>query len=150
MSNISDIYDDLHSVVASVLTSHVRLPDAYNLAKNNEKFLKLGYAIATLPAENTEREICNKIWLSRSFQIKITRQVIARELDSTGKGDVEKLLLEDLKLIYNEFYKQDLIITGSNNVDIAGDDGIEFIYSEKINFISIAMNIDVEYYETLT
>jgi hypothetical protein len=150
MTNISDIYDSLHTNVASVLTSHVRLPDPFNLENNNEQFLRLGYGIATLSAENTNREICNKIWLRRAFQVKVTRQVVTREFDSSGKGTVEKNLLEDLKLVYNLFYKQDLQISGANNVRITGDDGIQFVYTEKINFITVSINIDVEYNETLT
>lgn len=150
MSNITDIYNGLHTVVAAVLTSHVRLPDAYNLDRNNEKFLKLGYAIATLPATRLDRSVCDRIWLARDFQVKITRQVTAREFDATGKGTVEKSLLEDLKLVYNELYAEDLAISGANRVVVNGDDGIEFVYGEKINFISIAMNISVEYNETLT
>lgn len=150
MTNISDIYDSLHTNVTSVLTSHTRITDPYNLDQNNDQFIRLGYGIAVLPGEKVNREICNKIWWSQPFAIPVTRKVVAREFDAVGKGTGEKNLLEDLYLLKNLFYKQDLQITGANRVNVLTDGGIEFIHTDKMSFVAMSLNIEVEYFETLT
>jgi hypothetical protein len=140
----------MHTAVTSVLTSHRRLPNPRDLEKNNEQFLKLGYAVDFLDQVIVPRSICDKIYYNQTVEVKITRKAIARDFDATGKGSIDKLLLEDRKLVYNELYKQDTAVTGIIQISDLNDSGIEYVYSDKMDFISTSITVEIEYNETLT
>lgn len=150
MSKISNIYDGLVSQMETTLSSHTRIPNPYDLTQNNEQFLTLGWGIAIEDAERTDRSMCNKIWIRRTFLIKITRLVATLEMAVDERVTAEKALLEDLKSVYNDLYSENLSIADANLIEVIPDDGVEFIKGDKFDFVSATVTVTAEYNETLT
>lgn len=100
MTQISDIHAALVSVITAELPSYFGIPNPYDVESNANLFLQKGYGIGFGPAVNTNRKICGKVSIERSFSIVLTNQLTASITDFSGVSDVSKQLFEDqFKLI---------------------------------------------------
>lgn len=149
MSVVSTIYETFRANVATQLISHSRIPNPYKIEENLEPSLKQGWAIQIGPAENTNRIVCGTTTVRRRFTLIITRKMYAQELDSTAKESVEKQLLEDLRLVLNTVEANPKLSTSSGDFKYEGDEGIDFVFADKDNFIKLTALFSVEYWEVL-
>lgn len=153
MSVISTAYDAIVLEVQEQLASHVRLPNPYEVDKNIEPILKLGWGIKLGPAVNTHRMIDCHATFERDVSIVITRKFYAQELNATDKASVEKLLLEDQFLILKEFEKRPQVNNTSGVIKFIyeSDTGIESVFvNEAGNFLKIESVFKLEYEELLS
>ncbi len=149
-TNISSVYDAFVTRIGAVLTSHVRLSNAYSIEENTEPALKLGWALQIGPAIKSPRHISCKISIVRTFNLVLTRKVYASELDATAKASTDKSLLEDQFLVIEDVEGEptmgSAVVAKSN---FLGDSGVEFVHTDKDNFIKLVSQFEVEYFEDL-
>lgn len=152
MSIISTAYDAMITRIETVLdvatNGHTRLPNPYKPEENNELFLKKGYGLAILGAENTNRFVNCKFSIQRTMQVVLTRQYFAREDDAVAKSTTEKELFEDQYLLINDF-EQDISINGQTMYTrYVTDGGIEYVQQGTDKFLMLRTDVLLEYIET--
>ena len=131
------------------MTSHKRLSNPYRLEENNAQILKLGYGVAIGAGTNTNRFVSCRKSYRRNFIVSVTRQFYARELDPEKKADTEKALLEDLRLICNDFFKNTEVASVDVKTDVISDSGIFSIYADQDNYLGISATLQVEFFENV-
>jgi hypothetical protein len=84
--------------------------------------------------------------------VVITRAWRVNEHDVAGKRAVKKLLRADQKLVFDDVEKDPHLGDSTNiaKADFVGDDGIQFVFFEKDNFISLSSTIRIEVFDDLT
>jgi len=153
MSKATDVFDALVARVAAVLPDHKRIPNPYIIEQNSERILNKGQGVTFGPGENTFRRLTNQLSVARDFSVIITRKSIKKETDSSGRAEDIQLLFEDQKLVIDDVEKNTTLLDSTLSVaksDYLSDNGLEFIYGEKDNFIKVESVIRVEYIEDLT
>lgn len=151
MSQISTAYDNFVTRVDAALTSGAgwnKLPNAYDVEKNPEIYLKQGYAIGLGAGTNTKRLQSSTISISREFNVTISRSFDYPDLEVTGRQTTEKTILEDLKGLVADIEGNSSLNSGQIFCSYQGDGGIEFVDSENAEFLSIRATFLVEYFET--
>lgn len=151
MSKISDAYDAIVLQVQNLLPSHVRLSNPYAINENTESALRQGWGIALLSGTNTERNIGCKLSVSRQFSVVLTRKMYANELNVEGKASTEKQLFEDQFTLIQAFESDPTLgLTDIAALKWESDNGLEFVFGEKDNFLQLNSTFTVEYFEQLT
>ena len=153
MSKATDVFDALVARLAAVLPAHKRIENPYVIENNSERVLNKGQGVAFGPAENTQRRLTNQLSVARDFLVTITRKTIKKKTDSSGRAEDIQLLFEDQKLVLDDIEKNTTLLDSTLSVaksDYISDNGLEFIFTEKDNFIKIESVIRVEYIEDLT
>jgi hypothetical protein len=145
-ANFTAAYDLIVARIATLLPTHLRLPDAYDLDQNPDQYLAKGWGLAVGPGGvNTQRFTGNKRSTEITFRLSITRKVYALDLDPVKKSSAEKDLLEDMRAIIDDIWLNYLGITGSPLVRFADFEGISPVRVDKKSFLSVSINIRVEY-----
>ena len=153
MTGISTAFANMHTRIAALLTSHVRLSDPYNLDQNTPVLLKLGYGLTFGPGSSVDREILTvggKRTQVKTFGISLTRQFYAKEFDAAAKDVATLALHEDLAILINDFILEDTLNAGAIITGWLDDSGIIEVFSDKNNFLAIQANFTVEIRDTIT
>ena len=153
MSILSDIYDEIVSVLETNYPDHNKLTNPYSIEENNEQALRQGYGLAVGPSQNTQRFTGCKMSIAREFRVIFTRQVYALEQDIDAKQEADKQLMEDQRLLIKEIEKDPQLDVGSNGLTkfvFTEDTGIEYVHPEKQSFIKLETIFIMEYIENLT
>lgn len=150
MSDISTIYDGLHTLVSGELTGYFRLPNPYAIEENPEFFLKKGYGIGIGGAEAGNATHTCKFQIIRGFSIVLISLASATESDAEQRGSLEKNLMEDGFKVIKALEIDETITTGDNNAIWLTDTGIEFLLGERQKFYRLQIDINVRYFEQLT
>lgn len=151
MSQISTLYDAMHTMVAAVLPDTLRLHNAYDLADNPEHLLANGYAVVMGGAINNEEMLSGRLTITRELKLILTRRLSAFQTDAVKKGVSEKLLLEDIIAVTKAF-EVDPYLNGVASPDLCyakfvSDEGISLI--EETSFIQISATFNIKYFEKL-
>lgn len=149
MSKVSTIYDNMITRVASVLSSHVRLPNPYKPDENSTIYLKKGYGVALGGAEISRRVIGGQVIMTRESTITVTRQYFSKENDPSSKASTEKQVLEDIFLVIKDFENDVTLNEVATNVTFRSDSGIEYVSNDKDQFLMVRATFAVDYFETL-
>lgn len=151
MSTITTATDNMVARILTVLTTHRRLPNPYQIDANSEQILKKGFGVALLSAVNTEREVgCSRWFLQREVGLIVAREALVRELDADSKFDIEQALLEDAYSLQNSFEKyRNLNLNAVVDFKFTGDSGMFHVFVEKRSFFAIQLNYSLEYYEPI-
>jgi len=153
MSGITDAFDNIHTRVAALLSSHSRLSDPYDLERNAEFQVKQGYGVALKDGVYKPREMLvvgGKRSQEKTFEISITRKLYARELDGAAKDTTVLQLHEDLALIINDFVLDGTLNDSAILTEWVGESGTFNVYPDKDNFIGIQATFTVEIRDVLT
>lgn len=150
MSKISTIYDALITGIESRLTTHRRIPYPYEPEKNNEQILDKGYGLMVGPVTNTQRELCDRIYLRRTFSIILTERFWATSQDASGKATTEKAILESMQTLYSWLEKVGAISTDAKIATVTLDDGIQVVgFGTDFPFYQLTSSVEIEYFESL-
>ena len=150
MSKISTVYDAHIARLVALLPNHKRLSDPYGLIKNTDSAKRKGYGLRIGAGENTGTSLSCDIILRREFTIVLTRVVTGRETDSDKKAIAEKTIMEDLFLVLNDFESEPTL--GSSAVidsSFVSDGGVEFIETERDDYLLVLATFSVRYREDL-
>lgn len=145
MSTISSLYDSLITRLAVALPSHLRLSNPYDLEQNPERFLNQGYGVAFGTGENTKQIVDCTLSMRMDIIVSVTRQFVGQETDHDGKATVEKNLFEDQLLVIKDFCNN--ITVGT--IDFNGHGGVEFIVTDKSNFLALRSTFSIIYFESI-
>lgn len=152
-TKITTIYDKFITDLGTLFPNHNRLTNPYTPAENSELDLKQGFGLVVGQGVRESVEIgCTRFWVSRSVIIVLTRKFLVREFDVTSKATEEKNLLEDHYALVNFYEKNPQMEIASSVVDISweSDTGIEFVFTEKDNYLKIETTFSFKYNETIT
>lgn len=146
---ISTAYDEIVTVLNSLYGStHKQLENPYILEDNDELTLRRGYGFVLQNATNTNRLLSNVASIQREVNIILTIKWRGTQKDVSLRQTAEKQLLEDHFLLIEYF-------TANAGMNISqvwkmvynGDSGLEFIFTDKQNYIGIQSNFSLEYSE---
>lgn len=148
MSNITTIFDAINTRLDSIYSStHKHLANPYDLEFNDDKFLSRGYAWYFSDGENSEKQLsCGKS-IKRNIVFILTVANRGTDRDRTIRQTAEKQLLEDLYLIFNSLETAPQVSDKISVLKYVSDSGIEQIYTENNNFLSIRCTFEVHYIE---
>lgn len=149
MSQLSTVYDAFVTRISALLPNHTRISNAYDIEENNEQFLVKGWGLAIGGAVNSELFLSDKLTYQRTFFITITRKVFAREFDVESKATTEKLLIEDLVIVTNDFMKDTTLNAASSHVKYVADTGIERVFVDKDQYLKTQIEIQSTIIENL-
>lgn len=149
MSIYSTLYDNMITRIEAVLPTHQRLHNSYALEQNNAQFLKLGYGLAINEGINSNRNVGCRLSIKQTLNVSITRKLYAREFDAVSKATTDKDLLEDALLIIKDFEINTTLNNSSSVIKFIQHSGINNIFVEKDNYLSIQLNFELELFDTL-
>lgn len=143
-------YASFESKLAALFPSHGRLVDCHQIEKNPDGLLRLGWGLTfNRGGVNTARTIGPTRTTKINFQVLLTRQSYAMQLDPAGKATAEKALLEDLRAIIDSTWSENLGVTTTlPKVDFEDFDGVLTVRTEKSSYVYLIVNISVEFFIT--
>jgi hypothetical protein len=149
MSIVTDIYNQIVTIVSAEIPTAKRIPNPYSVLSNPATYLRYGYGVVIGPGTNTERYVgCVASW-ERDYTIVIVKQVFTTEHDTQGRVDNELSLDEERSLIYKAIEKNPSLNQTCVKGVVVSDSGIEYEEAESSKFVAIALSISVEYHENL-
>jgi hypothetical protein len=151
MSTISTFYDEFNALLVSKFGStHQKLDNPYFPEDNNDLILKRGYGFSPTNGSNPKRLL--DCFTSMTREITVTQTIINRgtERDTTIRETAEKQLLEDHRVLVNAVLSDTNLNETLARLEYVGDNGIEFIFGEKNNFLMIRSTYLIEYLEEVT
>lgn len=148
MSAISTIYTKIKTILTDVYKPKkaLQLKNPYEIEENNDLELKRGYGFY-IGAGLDNGTMTSEIGMSRELIVTLTLETGAAQHTNIIRESAEKTLLEEqvelIKLIHTH---PDIAECGA--AVYQNDNGIEFIFGEKDNFIMIQTRFLITYYET--
>ena len=147
MSQISTIYDTIYSAMTATFTGRKDLVDTYDLSKNDDQWIRSGYGVIIGSANNSGQLKRKPVAVERSIDIVLTNRVYGTERSSDARKVTEKLLLEDACNVTNMIKNNSTITRIVDNIEFENDNGIEQVMADKNNYLSIRINIIINYME---
>lgn len=149
-TSISTIYDALVSLLSSKLTGYIQLPNPYAPEENNELYLNKGFGVAFADGENTQRFVGCKLSVARTFNIILVNRIVTTDHNTTVRGSLEKSIMEDEFTIINELEKNPTLQGSAFKSLFVSDNGIEYLEGERMKYLFLVFNINIEYLENFT
>ena len=137
--------DRLRTKITSTLTTHTELNNPYFLNDDADLMFDQAWALSIGPGENTNREFCNKLTVSRDFIITLTQRFYAPSRDITARLTAEKTIFNyqlDLLAGLCDYTTADII-----KVSYVSDNGTEYLDGDRIGFLVLQTLVNVEYFE---
>jgi hypothetical protein len=153
MTNISIIYDAIDSFLIANFPDHKKMDNPYSPDLNNDKILNKGFGFYLGAANNSNRVLDCSISIERQVLIHLTRVNRGTERDVSIRQNAEKELLEDHRLLLNNILKDNSLSSTESIIsrfEYQTDNGIEFVFSERGNFLLLTSIFDLEYIENIT
>jgi len=153
MSSISTIYDNLLSLVSTAIggsgEGYIELPNPYNLADNNQLFLKKGYGVAIGPGVGLELHVGCRISYERIFTVVLTKEMATTDHNITARTSFNKELIEDFVLVRRALEDDPTLSQACIKTQYTADSGLEFTATDTQRFISVSIDVIIQYEENL-
>lgn len=147
--SFSDGYLRLIEVVRETFPGDERfeLTNPYIIDDNAETILATGWGVAALPSTNLNRTASCIYTLARDVEVVLTNVVYGTDRDMARRQEIEAKLMDDqirlIKAIDQDAVLHDLL--AKNN--FIGDNGVEFVFTEKNNYLAIVSSWNIERHE---
>lgn len=150
MTNVSNIIDQLSTIVEAQVAGVTSIPDPYDPESNNDLYLQNGYAIGFGSVQRARTVMCGRVYLRREFQIMLFRMVAATEQDGSAIKTSSKAILEDeLKII--KAIENDTTLGGyAINAEFTDGDALQYLEGDRGRYWQLITAFSVEYAESLT
>jgi len=146
--SITAIQDALDSLISTTHADYEKLSDATDPSDNPNLYLAKGFATSIGAGVREQKELCNGIYISRSFSIILTN-IYNPNLDASERKSLEQAIISD---------QADILLALNSNRTLSGtcidavydnDNGIEYIVDEKYQkqYIGVVTDITVQYIE---
>lgn len=148
MTKVSDVRDQLNTIMATVLPAYEKLSDNYEASDNPNPIFEKGYMIGFSAGENLTNEWCNlgEIRIRRNFQIVLVNMYVPN-LDADQREGTENRLLDD-QFTFVAAVERDVTLTGvAISSRYSFDNGLEYLIDDRKQFIIVNMTITVDYHE---
>lgn len=144
MSKITEVYKGIVAQLTTLFPNKTRIPYAYSLKDNIDRFLVNGWGIKVEGSgSSTFVEYCS-FAMDRTFSIVISREYIATDSDTKIQDDVSLFLLEDTAAVQKLFVGPEKMgIDEILIVDISGDDGVTEVLVGKRKFLSMELRFQI-------
>ncbi len=149
MTKITDIYDELHTIVGTILTDYTELPNPYIPDDNPDIYMKKGYGITMGAASNSNRVVSKKVSILRDFDFVFVRQINSTETNTGLIKSNAKAVMEDSFKVLEEIEKNTSLGQLCVKAEFVSDSGLDFIEADTQRFFILTMVVSVEYFETL-
>lgn len=150
MTKISEIREQLETLITTALTGYRQIPNPYEIEKTSNVILRKGFGIAFGPGTNTERMLSCQLSVDRDFSILLTREVAVTEHDAAGREAVEKSIFEDLHLLIKAIETDADLATKASRARYVSDNGLEYVGLENSRYFLIAATFAAEYFESIS
>lgn len=149
MSKISEIREQLETLIEAAITGYKQIPNPYEIEKTANVILRKGYGIAFGPATNTERQLSCQLSVDREFSIILTREVATTEHNNAGRETIEKAIFEDQYLLIKAIEKDSDLATKASRARYVSDNGLEYVGLENSRYFVLISTFATEYFENL-
>ena len=154
MSKISDIYDQIRTVVPGLFTgadAKIEIPNPYSLPDNNKNFLSNGWGLAVGDGSPSSVGFLKCDNESRNFIIVLTKELIRLDQCPDPMAVCTKALLEDYRTIKDRFVDFDQLGLDEKilKINFTNGSGIDFVTAGKFNFLTVSATYAIEYEETI-
>lgn len=145
-TNHATAFPAIVSRIGTLLSSHKRLPDPYDIGQNNVQLLRLGWGLAITPAaENTNRFACATKSYRIRYRLAITRVMDALAQDPTKRMVADIALVSDFETILGDAHVNNLGAPGAM-LKGTGFDGIDTVLADakdiyRVLFCTIELEI---------
>lgn len=151
MSSLTNIYNAVGTTLSTLYSAtHKEIVNPYALELNDSLFLNRGYGFYFGPAINTKRQLSCQLSVEREIVIINTIVNRGTDRDITIRQTAEKQLLEDQFSLISQLENEPTIQPLVSKLEFTGDNGIEFIFDEKFNYLYIESSFSMEYFEDLS
>lgn len=147
MSKITNIYDAIITEIQTDLPTYKRLPNPYVVDSNTYLQLQNGFGLAIGPGNDTQRYVGCLVTWERVFTIILVKQVTSTQNNLGSRELIEKSLLDDHDTLRKAFYLNSTLGGEAIKSTVLDDGGIQFLDAERLKFLSLEMNLYVEYQE---
>lgn len=150
--SLSTIIDTLHSTMDTLFgptgTNYSIIPNPYSLVDNASVFLEEGYGLTIGPEADSEINTLKDDNANRQFAFVLTRQVMKTEDEHNPLRDDSKTILEDQRTFKDRILDFDQlgIPNDIQKINIISVSGINFLVSDKFNFITTNLVFSVDYF----
>lgn len=123
------------------------LTNPYVLEDNEEPISAKGWGVGVLAGNNTRRTVSCLYSFNRDFEVILSNIIIGTNRDMAERQAVEAKLMEDqIKLVSAIDADGSLNDLLAKN-DFIGDNGIEFVFTEKNNYVALVSTWNIEYHQ---
>lgn len=150
MASISTIYDAIASQIATSLSSHVRLPNPYQVDSNTYIHLNKAYGIGIGSGRDTERYLGCKVTWEQNYTIVLVRKIISLPNNTDQHVVIEKAIISDWDILRKAFYNNSTLGGIAYKSTILSHSGINFLDANLHKFLALEMDLVVEYEDTPT
>lgn len=151
MSQISEVTENLHSIIAATIPGYVRIPDSIDIEDNSETYLRKGYAVVLGDSLPTTETVCAILDQERTFGVSLTQQVFQTEHNASGIQSAKLSVMEDALTLLKELHYNNATINDSAvDCRFVGDDGISFLETDRAKYYLVSLIFTVRYRENLS
>lgn len=151
MTTLTNIYNAVDTALDSVWGStHTELVNPFVVELNESLALNRGYGFYFGPGANTRRQLSCQLSIEREIVVINTMINRGTERDVAIRKTAEKQLLEDQFALIDYLETEPTIHGLVSKLEFNSDNGIEFVFDEKFNYIYIESSFSMEYFEDLS
>jgi hypothetical protein len=143
---ITDIVNNLYTLIGDTLTAYTELPDPYAIENNTELFLKKGFAVGIAGASNEQErsETCSR-WIRRTFSFTLTNKITTTRENNTAIKTIQKSIMEDQELVLQAIYDDSTLSGKAIDITYTDDTGIQYLDINDIKYFSVTSNFEILY-----
>lgn len=147
MSKVSNIYDLFEAAISTILTGKTEIPNPFDIESNNDNFLKDGYGFIYGAATGDSETYPSFEYYTRPIVLVTTKVIYKNRSDVDVYGTVQKQMIEDQNTIITTLAKDRTFDDDLTSLEFSGDNGVEFIFGDKFNFLKLESTFDLKYRE---
>jgi hypothetical protein len=147
VSKITEVFDNLNTRLSAIYPSatYKKLVNPYILELNDTLSLNRGYGFYIGPGVNTRKLLGPNVTFEREVILFNTIVNRGTERDVVIRETAEKTLIEDQFLAIESFHRE--ILSDAWDLKWDSDGGIEFVFTQQQNFLSIRSTYRLSYSE---
>ncbi len=151
MGQLTTIYDAFAALVVAALPTYKQLPNGYDLANQNQLYLRKGVGVTLRNGRGIELQRGSKRGRERLMSVVLTNAVAHTEHDKTGAAAADKALVEDAMAVETAVEQNNSLSGSVAKVDYVDDTGVVLLESNAglAKYLTITVNFLVVYEETL-
>ena len=124
-----------------------RISNPYDIEGNSYLQLQKGFGVVTGPGTNTERYVGCLVTWERQFTIILVKKMATTQNNIDMRDDIEIELLDAHDVLRKAFHLNKNLGGLAIDVDVSFDDGMVFVDTDRLKFLSLPINLAVEYQE---
>lgn len=139
------IYNQIFTAIEAALPDRVELINPYNIIDNNNLYLKSGYGVELGSMAVSEAFARVQRQFQRVVSISLTEKIVSTDKDTSIRRSKENKLVSDQLTLITTLKNS----ISSDYVEFISDEGIEYIFDERDNYIRLRTNFNINYNETV-